>query len=439
MCIRDRLKYNSEKQKYDQASSQLTTIEKNFKDLCTNFQNQLEQKLDSIALEGLKQKIEIEDQLYKNLLKEEELQKITMMTAPRIEIESLEQISEQHKSFEASLLEISKEFAKNLDRNTKIKKDLDKKLNFYQTEIQKYIDQENSALDTLQHYQTQIDGNTPALMQSKNLNIQLEQLSNSIKASNQSNTILSAQNEEIKNFIPLIQDVTKESFIPVLICKRLQKKIPLLPVQNEITEQLLHFCQIAILFLSSDILEANNMHLLITELEKIENSISNFEIPKIDIETLQMLLQKYTQHAISQAVTSNLILSYAYKVKDSNLKSDLRQLAKLVHGVIHPLTIPKYRDECDSLAIELRDALRKAEKGENVQISHLENKISLLQLSSVAIPSYDFIKSSKSDDKQEKLVFVEHEMMPELRRRMRDAEALCKTYANHINLSLIHI
>lgn len=427
-------KYTSEKQKYDQAKTQFNTIKQQHMERCSNFQVQLEQKLDQITLEGLRQKIQKEELIYEYLKKEKELQKITMCTSSRSQIEALEHIAEEHRQFEESLLAISKQYEKSLDRESKIKKDYDNKLLNYQNQIQKCIAQQNSMEEVLQQFRSQNESGSSLQLdkQYKNLAIQLEKTNFSIKSHDQSKAIALAQRQAIKDFIPLMKEFSKEIFVPIVISKRLEQKIPLLTPQNEVTEQLLHFCKITILFLNSDIVENPSIDTLIKELERIEKEVSEFKIPNIDFDGIINELQKCTPHSVSQAITSHLILSYAYRVKDTNLKSDLRQIAKLVHGIIHPLVYPKYHDDCDSLAIELRDILRQAEKSEKVVVNNLENKISIIQLSPVNIPTANLIRNPNRSDSDSHLVYKEHEMMPELRRRMRDAEALCKTYKNHI-------
>ena len=427
-----------EKQKFDQARSRFTHLEQSHKSKVEQFKQKLDQKLQQITIDSIQKSIQIEEQILENVIHEKELQKITMTSAVRREIEQLQKINDEHNYFEKNLRLISKGFTDNLNSKISMKRSLEKKLSKYQQLVQQNIDNEQKLREDIKNLDHEFEDQRPAEQESKSLKIQLQQLLDIQQNHDFRMKSYQLQQKTTNEFIDLLSPFAKPVFLPILLAKKIYEKVSLIP-RSPTAEQLLHFCKISEFFLSSLASQQkinDEFQELIQEFHKIDDEISStYKEPKADIDLMNRLLQKNVSEPIPQAITKHLIMSTVLSIKDENVKSDLIQIAKqLKDGVIHPSIVSKNRDEVENFAIDLKAELRKVENGQKARFDGFDQRLTIIQLAinqqqqkaqkpQIFIGNVNTNSNTEDDEDPE---------LPELRRRLRDAEALIKTYNRHI-------
>lgn len=420
-----------EQQNYREAKAETTRSEENYNNKIISLKTACAQKLQKIEIETMQKSIAIEEETLETILREKELKKVTVSNAALAKIESLQRINDEHNLFEKELREVSRKFAGQISKELTNKNTLEKKLFKYQQIVQSHIDNENMLRDEIKQLEEELDSQKPAIQESNALNFQLNQLTEFSSHHEERMERFYSQQKLMNEFAEKLIPHTKPVFMPLLLVKRILQKVAFLG-KSPTNELLLHFCECAELFLSKEISDADQIDELLSELKRIESEINQFKQPNVDIDNLNKLMQKLTPEPLNQAITSQLVMAYALCVDDDSTKADLLQIAKQIKGVIHPSNVTKNKDEVETLAFDLINELRKAKKGQKINIDGIEQKISIAQMGLAKPPELDLFIGPSSKDEQSKKYEEDPEVM-ELRRRLRDAEALIKTYNRHIN------
>lgn len=424
----------TEKKDYDTLRTQYTTTKKQNQDKLRDFDRKLEESLLNLDIKHAMRLIKIEEDILNDLKQEEELQRASLSNTTKYVIDSLQSINAEHCDFEADLRSLAYKNTERLNGRINQKQILERKL---ARSAEMHEEREKAAKSIKERIETltkELDSKMPAWQESKSLEINITQMKDFIAKHPQKQESLERQKIAARSVADDVAKIARPIFSVLIRTSRMAKKASLLmqialkPSEKGNLESLMHFCDTASAASSSA--DDGSYNDLITELTKIEDTMDKAIIPEIDGDRLQSLLQSHTPLPLLLSLTPHVIRASGWSVPDANKRSDLFQLARSVKGTFHPHMLQRGREDGEALALEVRSELRKAAAGQQFKLDGLEQRIAAMQLSISPFQSPPYI--TEAPRREGKAKAAEDTETPELRRRLRDAEAIARQYRRQI-------